>query len=162
MAEKRHLPVIGSGSRDEGPRLAPLEWVLVGSLCILLLFMPLGLLGLWVSLGLSRPSASTEGQPGLLTNLVWLRSLITILPLLASFALAAFTGSAVVGRFAAGAKRGLPTYAGLLAAVLVVALAYVQGALRPPLLLGIVLSILLLLGGVFSRWGGAFGLKFRR
>jgi len=159
MTAKRHLPVLPTSSRDEGPNLTAVQWVLLGALVVFVLFLPLGMLGLWAS---SRVVVALETPVPQSESGAWaFRSTLAILPLLAAFALSTWGGAAVVGRYASGGRASLPTYAGLLAATLIVALAFVQGALRPLPILGVALSVLLVLAAVFSSWGGRIGRRFR-
>lgn len=159
MSAKRHLPVLSSNSALEGPSLSNLQWGLLGALSIFACSLPLGVVGLWGSFALSKwlghdASGAWQGSHPA-------QSFLTILPLVFSFAIASFGGATLVGRFALGSRATLPIYSGLLAALLIVVLASLQGALRPHGLAAVVLLVLALVSSVFAALGGHVGRKFR-
>ena len=114
MTEKRHLRVIATASSiDDLPSRSGPQWILLGALLVVTLWLPLGMVGLW----LSRWTAAGVGYlpPGLGARLAHVSGL---LPILGSFVLAAFLGAAAVARFAprhdlgsaaaAGGAHGVP------------------------------------------------------
>lgn len=140
MNAKRHLPVLRDPSENDGLRLSSVTWVFVGAFGIFLLWLPLSMVGLWVSR---------------------ISGLFVLGPLLLSFGLATFFGAALVGRYESNRRRDIPVFAGLLAALGIVLLAALQGALRPLPFALVVFVVLAVLVAIFAYLGGRWGERFR-
>jgi len=160
MAEKRHLPVLNSkaSAEDEAPRVGAFGWALLGALSIFVLFLPLGMLGLWASTAITRLFGGTLPQGYAQASIL---GLLGAFPLVFSFAVASFGGAGLVGRYSPTSRWSLSSIAGLLAAMLVVAVAAAQGALRPYPIAILVFAILGVVAGLSGYVGGRFGRRFR-
>jgi hypothetical protein len=152
MAEKRHLNVMVEPTAVEHvPARSSAQWVLLGVVLVVVLWLPLAMLGLWLS------RALTLGHSG-----GGLRQLCGILPIVGSFAAATYLGGLVVVRFgpaASGPVNSLLT--GGLAGVLVTSLATAAGALRPWPVGVVAYTTLILVGAVAAAGGGRHGRKMR-
>jgi hypothetical protein len=140
MNAKRHLPVLREPSENDGPRWSSAQWAFAGALGIFLLWLPLAMVGLWISR---------------------ISGVFVLGPLLVSFSLAAFFGAALVGRYESNHRRSTPVFAGLLASLGIVLLAAVQGALRPLAMVVLVQVVLGFFAAIFAYWGGRWGERFR-
>ena len=143
MAEKRHLNVIPASATGEEEVAAEARssagWILIGALMLVILWLPLEMLGLWLTRWIPTP-----GTP-------------KIAPIVGTFALSACLAGATIGRFARQFRIHQAALAGGLGGALAACLAAAGGALRP-LLLGVVTSGVLCGVGAFSaacggRWG---------
>jgi tRNA-(ms[2]io[6]A)-hydroxylase len=148
----RRLPVLqNKASEDEAAEQRPRShWVAIMAGFVLTFWLPLLMVAQW----LGRLLAAWSGtRVGLLVA--------SVLPPLFSFAVAAFTAGALVGRF--GGRAGIREAAtgALFAALSACAIALVGGALRPwPVLVGSALLLSLVAVG-FAAFGARFGVGKR-
>ncbi len=153
---KKHLPVIRDPDPESITPRSPWVWVLFGSIVIVSVWVPLALIALFLGSKVATHLAISGGSANLQVH-----SLAVVLPtavlVILSFASACAVGGAVVGRFAERPRRYDAALAGTLGCFIVVFLAALGHALRPPLV-GVAIALSLLsvafptaaLGG---RWG---------
>jgi hypothetical protein len=154
MAAKRHLPVLKNQDVSEVPVRSNAYVVFLGALSIFVSWLPLGVLGLWATQALAEAGATHAGGgmgPG--------QGLLSVLPLLTSFALACGAGGAIVAWLAASTPLRLALLAGPVATSGLVLLVYVQGALRPHGLAISVWLVLLPISSLFAAIGARLGRK---
>ncbi len=157
MAEKRHLNVIAAAAPDEEamPSRSRLRWIVVGGLSVVVTWLPLAMLGLWLS------RALTQGV-NWANSSAWLRQLCGLLPIVGSFALAATLGGLLVVRFGPAARGGANALlTGGLSGALVTSLAAVGGVLRPWPLGAAAYISLMLVGAAAAAGGGWQGRRLR-
>jgi hypothetical protein len=171
MAPKvRKLPVLQTVSPEDerAARRPAWQWIALGAVFVLSLWMPLAVLGLWIGRWIAAAwiienpsdmarfsSAATGAERVALVIAV-------LVPILGSFAAACAAGGALVGRFGGSVRASHTAIVGLLSAALAWGLAGLGGALSPwPVAL---LSLLLFSGtGVLFSWmAGKWGLLRRR
>ncbi|MCS6898919.1 MAG: hypothetical protein RMJ98_04200 [Myxococcales bacterium] len=132
MAVRRQLPILnqkmaspaGAGtSPEEGADRPPWHWSAIGAVLIFALWLPLAMVGQWLSrglLGVLVPVGTAEETEAFLARATgavrWSVRTATVGPPLLGFALACLAGGAMVGRFGgqAGAKEA--AVAGVVAA----------------------------------------------
>jgi hypothetical protein len=161
----RRLPVIQQ--QDDDPRRPRWHWVVIGIGFVLTIWLPLALAALWMS---RRALAWLVGSDDAVVQARFVeqangadRALIVALStglLVLSFAIACWSGGALVGRFGSAGPRdsGL---AGALAGLTACVLAAVGGALSPwPVALA---ALVVLAGGGYGCGlvGGIFGRRKR-
>ena len=124
----RHLPVLQTPpSEDAEAEARPAwKWVVIGAAFVVVVFLPLSVVGLWAGGQLAR---RVEGAA--------VRLVLSSLPVLGAYAIAAGSAGAFVGRF--GRRAG----------TLAVGLSGASG--------GAILFALGALGGTLSPWTVAFG-----
>jgi hypothetical protein len=159
MDDKRHLNVISaSATEDTVPTWSAERWIVLGAILIVVVWLPLGMLSLWVSgwvrLGVERMTPWFTDWP---TLVGLLQLLAAILPVVGSFALAAYLGGITAVRFGPLRRPYQPALAGALAGVLVVSLAAAGGALRPWLLGVAATATLISIGSGAAACGGRWG-----
>lgn len=132
MAERRQLPILNQkmappagtvappGEDEERP---PWHWSAIGAVLVFALWLPLAMVGQWVSSqilrGLVPAGSSAQIEAFLAQASGSTRALVkasTVGPPLVGFALACLAGGALVGRFGGKAGRKEATVAGLVAA----------------------------------------------
>jgi hypothetical protein len=151
LAEKRHLPVIGTTpSLVEGaPTRSAAHWIVLGAVLIVILSMPLLLLGMWASGPLAmlaeRSAHQLAGDARVAKG--WAAA-ATILPLITAFAVAAFAGCYVAVRHGR-LRRYAAALVGILGGILLASVAaFAQGPFTAPLLWAAVYSVLTVMGGL--------------
>lgn len=143
----RRLNVLNTpeGEDAEAAERSPLSWIAIGGALTLALFLPLSALGLWVG---ARLVPSFGGAAG-------------ALPLIVAFAVSAWGGGAIAGRFGTriAARHGL--YAGALGGLFTLLPAVLARTLSP---WGVALAAALFLvaaGAGFAWLGARFGIRQR-
>lgn len=164
MADKRHLKVIPNAEPvDAFPARSAMAWFALAVLLVVVLWLPLGMLGIALSragIGLltwaqGSPSKGMYG-PGLLP------AMVGVLPIVLSFGLAAYMGGIMLVRFGLPQNASHGAWVGVIAAALIASLALVGGSLRP-WFLGVAAYIALTLTGALSgALGGRSGQKLRK
>lgn len=173
---RRHLPIAGQRpapepgtvpSPTEDEDRPPWHWSGIGAVLIFVFWLPLAMVGQWVSARLVAAS-TPDGSQAQLDAFVSGASagtraslaLMTVGPLALSFLIASAAGGAMVGRFGGQAGRREAAVAGLVAASTAWALtAAGPGGLSATWVLWPPLA---LMGTLASLGGGIFGLRLRR
>jgi tRNA-(ms[2]io[6]A)-hydroxylase len=158
----RRLPVIQTpaGEDAEAAERPGWQWLLIGAAFELAIFLPLSLLSLPFGVWLARRSGAPEdGRVG--EHSPELAALLTGLPVLVAFALAAWAAGAVVGRFGLRAGPRTAPLAGALGALLLLLLALGRGGLGSFALLAALTAVLLAAGAGCAWLGARFGQRRR-
>ncbi|HEY5960773.1 MAG TPA: hypothetical protein VIV60_29665 [Polyangiaceae bacterium] len=163
MAERRHLTVISNtGNTDVVPGRSASNWLILSTVLAVALWLPLGMLGLWMSrlasYALDRLAPHSGVGMGLMEVI---KPGLALLPILGSFAASAYVGGVVVAKFGPVRNGARDAAVGALSGVVVVSLAAVEGALRP-WLLGVIAYVTLITLGMASAFlGGRRGRNWR-
>ncbi len=152
----RHLPVVGSPEPErDAPRPLWL-WVLLGSIVIVSVWVPLALTAVFLGARIAASFTLLVGDTSLPSQSLF-AMVPTALLVLLSFACASAIGGVVVGRFGDRPSRWGAGSAGVVSVLLVLLLAALGRALRPPLVGALValclLSIAVPLATLGGRWG---------
>ncbi|HMA92440.1 MAG TPA: hypothetical protein VKP30_07125 [Polyangiaceae bacterium] len=156
MTERRHLPVVGNADEGESSlQRSNSQWIWAGAGLIIALSLPLSMLGLWGSRALSALLLHFD----VVRHSAGLMHLATLLPVLASYSLAAYLGGLIVVRW--GGLTGVRKLVlmGATAGTVLATLAAAAGSLRP-WQLGAVAYVTLIVVGAGSAAGA--GLSGRR
>jgi hypothetical protein len=166
----RRLPVIQSSAPEDSAAEArpSWQWTLIGGGFVLTIWVPLALLALRLGqfssarfVNPADPEAVVRFQESHGRSGVILLAVLTILPVVLSFALASLAGGALVGRFGGRSGKREATLGGVFAAITSCAIAGAGGALSPwPVAVG-AFSVLVAVGACFSRLGATLGLSRR-
>jgi hypothetical protein len=162
----RRLPVIQSNTEADGPQRPPWQWVAIGALLAISIWIPLLTVSLWLRArllagvlpaGASELAARVEGAtPGERAAF----ALSTLAPVLVPWLLACGVAGMVIGRFGGAAGRRHAAYAGLLAAAVTSAIAFIGPAFGSVALVSSALVLAASAAG--AAWlGGKFGEKRR-
>ena len=159
MAEKRHLNVIGSSATTEPVVLrSNIQWVVIGTLLVVLTWLPLAMLGLWLSrLGTWGIEVALRGSA---TTAQWAgpsAQFLALALILGSFALAAYLGGWFIARFGATKSTLIAWLTGGLAGALVVTIAAAAGSLSPWIVGVVAYMTLIFVGAIAASWGGRRG-----
>lgn len=152
LAQKRHLPVIGTAPSEgnDAPTRSAVHWVVLGAVLVVILSMPLLLLGMWLSGPLAKFAEwAVQLLVGNLRVAKGWAQVATVLPLIAAFALASFTGCYLGVRY--GNLRsgyGAPLVGVLGGSLLASVAGLAQGRLAPLPLWAAVYSVLMMTGGL--------------
>jgi hypothetical protein len=143
----RRLNVLNTPQGDdaEAAERSPLVWTAICGALTLSLFLPLSALGLWVGARLASSAGNAAGA----------------LPLVASFAISAWSAGAIAGRFGTRlvARHGL--FGGALGGLLTLLLAALAGALSP-WVVALGATLFLVVVGAGCAWLGArYGIRKR-
>jgi hypothetical protein len=141
----RRLPVLNSPTGDdEADQRPPRAWVLIGGALVAALFLPSSLVGVWVGARLAQRFAPDAGSG----------SVLGALPVLAAFALSAWAGGALTGRFGVRTRVEHGVLVGAVGGSLVLLPALLARALSPASV-ALAAGFVLVLGGAFAAWLGA-------
>lgn len=163
----RRLPVLQNNPDADGPQRPPWQWVAIGAVLAISIWIPLLTVSLWLRSRLLAgvlPAGATElaarvesAGPGEKLAL----GLSALVPVVVPWILGCGAAGALVGRFGGIARRRHAAYAGLLAATLAIVVAILGGALRSVAALlssGVVLAA----SAAAAAWlGGKFGERRR-
>jgi tRNA-(ms[2]io[6]A)-hydroxylase len=169
MAERRRLPVIQTrGTDEEGEDRPPWHWIGFGTVAIFAAWLPLAYLAGVVARHAVEPyigAASSESEylaryaalaPGDRFRL----AAIQWIPHALAFAIAAFAGGFLVGRFGKGTRPREAAAAG--AATALVALTIAAGGGIGSVAAGAVMVVVVgALAVAFAAWGGRLGVARR-
>jgi hypothetical protein len=166
LAMVRRLPVIQSRSpedaeAEERPRS---HWIAIGAGLMLAFWIPLAMLGIALGkrlslaiLGGAGDEAVAQATPGQRLAVMF----AVVVPVLASFVLAALGAGALVGRFGGRSGSREAAVGGALGALGAWALAALGGSLGPwPVAVSTAL-VLVVLGAVSGGWGAHWGRQKR-
>jgi hypothetical protein len=161
--DRIHLKVISAPSaEDDVPQRSAGAWLLLSTLVVVALWLPLGMLGLWLSRLTSLAFDASVVRFGMSAALASLLAPgVAMLPILSSFALSAFLGGVVVAKFGPVRNGARDASVGALAGAGVASLAAIAGALHP-WQLGVMAYVTLMTIGMGSAFlGGRRGRKSR-
>jgi hypothetical protein len=174
MAERRHLPIAGQSRAPEPGSLPdpmadeerpPWHWSGIGAVLIFVLWLPLAMVGQWVSgrlVGALLPPGSEAELAAYMAAASGGKRLLlaaaSVGPLALGFAVACVAGGALVGRHGGAAGRKEATVAGLAAASTAWALTAAASGLGASWFLWPPIA---LLGSLFGWAGGVVGLRLR-
>lgn len=163
----RRLPVLQNNADDDAPQRPPWQWVAIGALLAISIWIPLLTVSLWLRSrllsdvlpeGAAELAARVEeAGPGQKIAL----ALSALAPVLVPWMLACAAAGALVGRFGGAVRRRHAAYSGLLAAAAAIAVAFLGGTLGTVLAFA---SSAVVLGASASgaAWlGGKFGERRR-
>jgi hypothetical protein len=162
----RRLPVIQSNPDADGPQRPPWQWVGIGALLAISIWIPLLTVSLWLRTRLLAgvlPAGATDlaarvesASPGQRAAL----AVSTLAPVLVPWLLACGVAGVVIGRFGGAAGRRHAAYAGLLAAAVTSAIALLGPAFGAAALVSS--AAVLAASAAGAAWlGGKFGEKRR-
>ncbi len=162
----RRLPVLQNQAPEDAAAAdrPPGQWVAIGAGFVFCFWLPLALIAVWLGRLLAKlimdPSdAAAVAAAGAATRFGYGAALIV--PVLASFAFAAWAGGAVVGRFGgkSGPREG--AWAATLAAVVAAVVAALGGGAGSWLVALVSALVLAGLGSLFGWLGGRWGIQRR-
>ena len=174
MAARRQLPILNQKmappagtveAPEEGEERPPWHWSGIGAVLVFALWLPLAMVGQWLSRGLLGalvPAGSAEETEAFLARATgairWSVKAATVGPPLAGFALACLAGGAMVGRFGGRAGKKEAAVAGVVAASTAWALTAAGAGLGATWVLWPPVA---LLGAGFALAGGRWGERQR-
>jgi hypothetical protein len=149
----RRLPVVQAPETEdaEAERRPPLAWVLIGGALVAALFLPSSAVGLWLGARLRNAVAVSEA----------LGSLLGAAPIIAAFAVSAWSGGALCGRFGLRTRGEHGLAAGALGGSFVLAPALLTRALGPWSVAFGALIVLVGGGALFAWLGARYGMRRR-
>lgn len=163
----RRLPVIQSNVEADGPQRPPWQWVGIGALLAISIWIPLLTVSLWLRTRLLAgvlPATASALAAHVETASVGQRvalALSALVPVLVPWMFACGAAGALVGRFGGAAGRRHAVYAGLLAAAVTIGVAVLGRALGSAAALVSSAGVLAASAAGAAWLGGKFGEKRR-